>query len=243
MTNLSSQTAVVTGASSGIGKAIALGLAAQGSKVCLVGRNLETLDLVAKNAKVGSQHFKCYKSDLTLDEDVQKLKKELQHDFGQIEILVHSAGIISTGTIESSYQLKILTSNIRTNVRAPYFLTQNLLPLFRLRHGQIVFINSSAGLRAGGNIGQYAATKFALKAVADSLRDEVNKEGVRVLSVYPGRTATPMQASVYKTEGRPYEPERLMQPEDVALTVINALTLPQSAEITEISIRPLIKCS
>ncbi len=242
MTNLSSQTAVVTGASSGIGKAIALGLAAQGSKVCLVGRNLETLDLVAKNAKVGSQHFKCYKSDLTLDEDVQKLKKELQRDFGQIEILVHSAGIILTGTIESA-PIEDFDKQYKTNVRAPYFLTQNLLPLFRLCHGQIVFINSSAGLRAGGNIGQYAATKFALKAVADSLRDEVNKEGVRVLSVYPGRTATPMQASVYKTEGRPYEPERLMQPEDVASTVINALTLPQSAEITEIFIRPLIKCS
>ncbi|MCP5005004.1 MAG: SDR family oxidoreductase [Planctomycetes bacterium] len=241
MTNLSNQTAVVTGASSGIGKAIALGLAAQGSKVCLVGRNLETLDQVAKNAKVGSQHFKCYKSDLTLDEDVQKLKGELQRDFGQIEILVHSAGVISLGSVETS-PVEVFDWQFRTNVRAPYFLTQNLLPLFRLHHGQIVFINSSAGLRAGRNMGQYAATKFALKAVADSLRDEVNKDGVRVLSVYPGRTATPMQASVYKTEGRPYEPERLMQPEDVASTVINSLILPQSAEMTEMFIRPLIKC-
>ncbi len=241
MTSLNYQTAVVTGASSGIGKAIALGLAAQGSKVCLVGRNLETLGQVAMNAKVGSQNIKCYKSDLTLDEDVQKLKEELQSDFGQIELLVHSAGVISLGRLESS-PIEVFDWQFRTNVRAPYFLTQSLLPLIRLRHcGQIVFINSSAGLRAGGNMGQYAATKFALKAVADSLRDEVNKDGVRVLSVYPGRTATPMQASIYEKEGRLYEPENLMQPEDVALAVINAVTLPQSAEITEIFVRPMKK--
>ncbi len=104
-----------------------------------------------------------------------------------------------------------------------------------------MFINSSAGLRAGAGISQYAATKHALKAIADSLREEINAEGLRVLSVYPGRTATPMQASVHAMEGKAYHPERLMQPEDVAAVVINALKLPRSAEVTDISVRPLMK--
>jgi NADP-dependent 3-hydroxy acid dehydrogenase YdfG len=91
------------------------------------------------------------------------------------------------------------------------------------------------------NVGQYASTKHALKAVADSLRAEVDAEGVRVLSVYPGRTATPMQASVHEREGMAYIPERLMQPEDVAGVVINALCLPRTAEVTDIHIRPFVK--
>jgi NADP-dependent 3-hydroxy acid dehydrogenase YdfG len=109
------------------------------------------------------------------------------------------------------------------------------------RQGQIVFINSSAGLTAKAGAGQYAATKFALKAIADSLRAEVNALGLRVLSVYPGRTASPMQAAIYKMEGKAYNPERLLQPEDVAACVINALSLPRTAEVTDIQVRPLVK--
>jgi NADP-dependent 3-hydroxy acid dehydrogenase YdfG len=240
MSNLKNQIAVVTGASSGIGKAIALGLAAQGAKICLVGRNKNTLDNIAKNANVSATHMKSYKADLTLDEDIQKLKEILQRDFGQIEILIHSAGVITLGRLESS-PVEDFDWQYRTNVRAPYLLTQALLPILQSHRGQIVFINSSAGLRASANVGQYAATKFALKAIADSLREEVNTEGVRVLSVYPGRTATPMQAMVHETEDIPYEPERMMQPEDVAASVINALSLPRSAELTEIFIRPMKK--
>jgi short-subunit dehydrogenase len=109
------------------------------------------------------------------------------------------------------------------------------------RKGQIVFLNSTAGLRARANVSQYAATKHALKAVADSLREEVNPAGVRVLSLFLGRTATPMQASVFAAERREYNPGILMQPEDVAEVVVNALVLPRRAEITEISMRPAIK--
>src|SRR5438094_319306 len=75
-------------------------------------------------------------------------------------------------------------------------------------------------------VGQYAATKHALKAIADSLREEVNPKGIRVLTVYLGRTATPMQQAVFQQEGREYHPDTLLQPEDVASVVVNALMLP-----------------
>lgn len=107
--------------------------------------------------------------------------------------------------------------------------------------GQIVFINSSAGLNARADVGQYAATKHALKAIADSLREEVNADGVRVLSMFLGRTATPMQDAVHKMEGKEYHPECLIQPEDVAAVVVNALSLPRTAEVTDIHIRPMNK--
>ncbi len=240
MSKLRNQVAVVTGASSGIGKAIALKLAAHGANLCLVGRKLETLEVVAESARETSSEIRNYKADITLDEDIDKLRDKLQQDFGYIDILIHSAGAISLGTVEDA-KVEDFDWQFRTNARAPYLLTQVLLPMIKSRKGQIVFINSSAGLRASGNLGQYAATKFALKAIADSLREEVNGEGVRVLSVYPGRTATPMQSAVHKLEGREYHPELLMQSADAAAVVVNALSLPGSAEVTEIFVRPMNK--
>jgi NADP-dependent 3-hydroxy acid dehydrogenase YdfG len=111
----------------------------------------------------------------------------------------------------------------------------------KLQRGQVVFINSSSALTAKPSSAQYDATKHALKAVADSLRGEVNQLGIRVLSVYLGRTATEMQERIHILEGRPYRPDLLLQPEDVASVVINALSLPDTAEVTDIHIRPMIK--
>ena len=240
MPSLKNQIAVITGASSGIGKAVALGLAAEGVKACLLGRKLEALDAVAKLAHKSAPRVLCYQVDLTADKEVRRIADLVQQDVGHIDMLVHSAGVISFGRLESA-KLEDFDRQYRTNVRAPYALTQALLPMLRTRQGQIVFINSSAGLNASANVGQYAATKHALKAVADSFRKEVNAEGLRVLSIYPGRTASPMQAGVFKMEGREYRPELLMQPEDLASVLINALSLPRSAEVTDINVRPLAK--
>jgi short-subunit dehydrogenase len=115
------------------------------------------------------------------------------------------------------------------------------LPLLKMQKGQIVFINSSVGLVSKANLSQYAATKHALRAFADSLREEVNEMGIRVLSVFPGRTATPMQEMIFNWEGKDYPPTRLLQPQDVAAVVIHALSLPRTAEVTDISIRPMAK--
>jgi short-subunit dehydrogenase len=234
------QVAVITGASSGIGRAVALGLAAQGAILCLVGRRLKMLEAVAESAQLEAPRVRCYQVDLTLDEELRRLEVGLQRDLGRVDLLVHSAGVISLGKIETT-PVENFDHQYRINVRAPYVLTQTLLPLLRLCQGQIVFMNSSVGLGARANVGQYAATKHALRAVADSLREEVNADGLRVLSVYIGRTASPMQAAVHETEGRAYLPDRLLRPEDVAAVVINALSLERTAEVTDINIRPLRK--
>nr|MBA2641979.1 SDR family NAD(P)-dependent oxidoreductase [Actinomycetota bacterium] len=124
---------------------------------------------------------------------------------------------------------------------APLQLTEVLLPALRKARGQVVFVNSSAANRPSVANAMYAATKRDLRAVADSLRDEVNPDGVRVLSVYAGRTATPMQEAVHEHEHRTYTPQLLMRPEDVTHVVLAALTLPPSAEITDVSLRPMAK--
>lgn len=236
------QTTVVTGASSGVGRAIALSLATQGAIVCLLGRKVDALQSVADSMPATAPHPLIYQVDLTQDEDVDTLCAGLRRDCGQLDMLIHSAGVIIRGEVAGA-AIADFDLQYRTNVRGVYLLTQALLPMLTPHCGQIVFVNSSVALRARGGLAQYAASKHALKAIADSLRDEVNRDGIRVLSVYLGRTATPMQAAVHKMEGREYHPEGLIQPEDVASVVTHALSLPRTIEVTDITVRPLTKSS
>jgi NAD(P)-dependent dehydrogenase (short-subunit alcohol dehydrogenase family) len=240
MTPLSGQVSLVSGAGSGIGRAIALALAAQGAITCLVGRTLEKLDDTRAAMPPAAPPASLYPCDLTVDEQVDRLQYDLQRRFGRLDVLVLCAGAIAVGALEQA-SLEAFDALYRANVRGPLRLIQILLPMLKTGPGQIVFINSSVGLAAPARAGQYASTKHALKALADSLRAEVNPLGIRVLSIYPGRTATPLQAALYAKRSEEYRPELLLQPEDVASVVVNALALPRTAEVTDISIRPLRK--
>jgi NAD(P)-dependent dehydrogenase (short-subunit alcohol dehydrogenase family) len=157
-----------------------------------------------------------------------------------VDILVHSAA--------AYFQEPLVTAPVehfdiqyRTNLRAPFLLTQVLLPQLKRRPGQVVFINSSTGVAARPGVTQYAAVKHGLKGLADAFRAEINPAGVRVISVYPGQTATAMQERRYAIEGRAYRPERLIQPADVASAVVNAVGMPRTAEVTDVHVRPFLK--
>jgi NAD(P)-dependent dehydrogenase (short-subunit alcohol dehydrogenase family) len=232
------QVAVITGAGSGIGKAIALALGKLGARLALVGRRTEPLKAVAESARPAEARL--YSADLACEGKVRELAAELVKDFRSIDVLVHNAAVHRMGSAATG-STDDFHLQYRLNLFSPYLLTQLLLPLIADCRGQIVFINSSVGLTARAGIGPFSATKHGLKAIADSLRDEVNRDGIRVLSVFPGRTATPNLERVHAEEGRPYHPERMLQPEDVASVVINALCLPRTAEVTEIKIRPMLK--
>jgi NADP-dependent 3-hydroxy acid dehydrogenase YdfG len=240
MSIFADQVVVVTGASSGIGKAIALTLAAQGATVCLIGRDLDRLKSATESRSEYESKIFFYQADLLVDEDIHRSIAIITSEHQRIDILIHSAGMILLGNLETA-SIADFDRQYRLNVRAPYLLTQQLLPLIKANQGQIVFINSSVCQNAKAGIGQYTATKQALKAIADCLRAEVNVDGVRVVSFYVGQTATPMQANLYDTTGRTYQPERLLQPQDIADTVVHTISLSPTAEITDIYIRPLTK--
>ncbi len=228
--------AVITGASSGIGRAIALELARRGARLHLVGRDPARLEQAAQAARAAGGAAEVYRADLAEDAALEALARDLAA-LERVDVLVHSAGVVALGPVATA-PVAELDRQYRVNLRAPFVLTQALLPALERARGQVVFINSGAGLRANAGWSQYAATKHGLKALADALRAEVAPRGVRVISVYPGRTATPMQAEVHRAEGRAYHPERFVQPEDVALEVLAALSLPERAVVTDLSIRP-----
>jgi len=240
VSSLTDHVALVTGASSGIGRAVALELAGCGTRLCLVGRDRDRLKEVESQAAARTPRVVAFQKDLTLDSDIDDLSSRLSEEFGRLDILVHSAGEIASGPLESA-AIDDFDRQYRANVRAPYLLTQRLLPLLEVTPGQIVFVNSSAGLSARPGVGQFAATQHAVRAMTDALRAEINPRGIRVLSVFPGRTATPRQARLHERDGRAYQPELLMQPEDVASMIASALRLPRTAEVTDISMRPLLK--
>jgi NADP-dependent 3-hydroxy acid dehydrogenase YdfG len=240
MIALENHVAVVTGASQGIGRAIALGLAAKRVRLFLVARNSTALDEVAAIARKSSPLVVVHAIDLVTDGAVRDITNSLGQQLGRLDVLIHCAGAYSMGYLEAASGEEF-DRLYRTNVRVPYLLTQSLLPMLKRRKGQIAFVNSSQGIQAQARVGQFAATQHALKAIADSLRDEVNSDGIRVLSVYPGRTATPRMEAIFRMEGREYKPEILLQPEDIAEILINALMMPLTAEVTNITIRPLMK--
>jgi NADP-dependent 3-hydroxy acid dehydrogenase YdfG len=228
MTGSGGRVALVTGASSGIGRAVAEALDRDGWRLHLSGRNEGRLTELAASLGQATVHV----GDLAEDEAVENLASAMP---GYLDALVHSAGTVTLGTLAQS-SVDDLDRQYRINVRAPFLLTQRLLPALRRGRASVVFINSGAGKRARAQWGQYAASKHALRALADALRDE--EPELRVASIYPGRTASPMQEAVHRMEGRAYRAEEFVQPADVAAEIALLLQLPERAVVTDLSIRP-----
>lgn len=231
---------VVSGASSGIGRALALTLALEGGHVWGIGRNRDRLDsLVAEATRTGSEIHPVV-ADLELRGDLESIAREVLSARDRVDVLVHTAGALSLGALESLSATEV-DRQCFVNLRAPIVLTQMLLPALRRARGQVVFMNSLAAFKASANNAVYAATKAGLKTFADGLRDEVNSEDVRVITVHTGRTATPLQETMHEVEGRPYRAELLLQPKDVVDVVLAALTLPRNGEVTDVSMRPMVR--
>jgi NADP-dependent 3-hydroxy acid dehydrogenase YdfG len=238
MTNIDGRVALVTGASSGIGRAIALAIASRGASVWTVGRRADALAETA--AAAPDAELRPLPADLDIDGEVARILANVQSGNGTLDTVVHCAGTIALGIVEQA-DVADFDAQYRANLRAPFVLTQALLPMLKASSGDVVFVNSTAALGPRPGVGQYAATQAALRAITDSLRGEVNGDGIRVLSIFPGRTATPRQQRIHAIEGKDYVAERLMQPDDVAAMVVAALELPRTAEVTEIVMRPFVK--
>ncbi len=224
--------ALVTGAGSGIGRALAHALCAAGARVVLVGRRRAALEETA--ALCGGRGI-VQACDLAQDADIDGLAGTLD----RLDMLVHNAALYERGTVESA-PVAAFDAHYAINVRAPFLLTQRVLPLLQAAQGEIAFVNSTVvgGHAPAPELAQYSATKQALLGLANSLRAEVNPHGIRVLSVFVGRTATPMQERAARDTGNAYQPEKLLQPDDVASAILHAFTLPRTAEITDLTIRP-----
>ncbi|MBV2151872.1 SDR family oxidoreductase [Kitasatospora sp. SUK 42] len=223
---------LITGAGSGIGAVLAGKLAERGDELWLLARD-------ARRANELRERFPGAKTLVGDLGDPGKLSWAFGHQALPVALdsLLHVAGVVELGAV-GELPVKAWQETLNVNLVAPAELTRLLLPSLRMAKGHVVFVNSGAGLHASAEWGSYAASKHGLKALADALRQEEHANGVRVTSVYPGRTATAMQAKVHQQEGREYEAGRWIEPESVAKTVLAALDASRDAEITDITVRP-----
>ncbi len=207
-------THLVTGAASGIGADLADRLEARGDRVVRLTRDtVDLADFAALRAWADS------------------------FEEPRLDSLLHVAGTVELGTV-ADLDLAAWQRQLDVNLTAPAILTSALLPVLRAGRGTVVFVNSSAGLVANATWSAYAASKFALRALADSLRAEEAEHGVRVTTIFPSRTATPMQEKVHEQEGRTYDASRWIQPGTVTDAILQVLDLPADSTMPEITLRP-----
>jgi NAD(P)-dependent dehydrogenase (short-subunit alcohol dehydrogenase family) len=223
---------LVTGASSGIGAALVPEAVRRGWTVYATGRDLPRLAAVRDS---DPEAVRILAVDL-LDADAPAAIAEWLAG-EPLHALVHAAGVIELGRL-SEMDAASVDWQWRVNALAPVQLTQRLMPELRAARGQVVFVNSGAGRRSNPHWGAYAASKFALRAIADAWRAEEAAHGVRFTTIFPGRTDTPMQRAVFAAEGRSYEPAGLVPVEGVAISIAHVLDTAPPAVITDLDIRP-----
>lgn len=266
-TLLSQHRALVIGATGGIGAAIAMALASAGAAVSALGRNPVKLAALAHrllttqtgvhapstpsgmpldqsrsvSSQVGPDSSQVIRScDFLNHDDVARQSKALANPGDDFDIVVLASGEFIAGGFRQA-DAQAFDRAYTINVRTPYVLLRATLDGLIRRRGQVVVVSSSAALRGRASAAQYSATHAALRSLTESLRDEMNEFEVRVLAVYPGRTATDLWVREAQLSGQPYHPELLLQPEDIATSIVSALTLPRTAELTDLHIRPLKK--
>ena len=227
MQNLKGKTALVTGGGRGLGKAVALALAAEGVNVAITGRNENNLKSVV--AEIESKGVKSSYSvfDVTDKKQVFASLEKLRNDFGKFDILINNAGIAAFGGIlemdEEQWE-----DIVKTNLFGPYYVVKAVVPgMVEKKSGDVVNISSTAGLKGNALTSAYSASKFGLIGMSESMMFELRKQNIRVTTLTPSTISTDMAKTDLKiTDGNP---EKVLQPEDFAELVVDLLKLNKRA--------------
>lgn len=242
---LQGKVALVTGASSGIGEAAALSLAAAGASVAVSGRRKQRLDaLVARIEKAGGKGL-ALPGDVSIEADATQAVRDTVARLGRIDVLVNSAGVNEAGGIES-LSLDLWRKVIDINLMGTLFCCKAAVPAMKAQGGgDIINISSTAGRRAGAKFAAYTTSKFGVTGLTECLRQEVGGAGVRVCIIEPGATTTEIAESISDPKAREairahVTKEGAMAASDIADAIMFVVTLPRRANVSEMLIRPTI---
>ncbi|WP_423674767.1 SDR family oxidoreductase [Staphylococcus aureus] len=228
---LTDKVAVVTGAGSGIGEAIATLLHEEGVKVILAGRNKDKLQNVAN--QLAQDSVKVVPTDVTKKEEVDELIKIAQQTFGGLDIVINSAGQMLSSKI-TDYQVDEWDSMIDVNIKGTLYTAQAALPtMLEQSSGHLINIASISGFEVTKSSTIYSATKAAVHTITQGLEKELAKTGVKVTSISPGMVDTAITAAYNPTD------RKKLEPQDIAEAVLYALTQPKHVNVNEITVRPV----
>ncbi|HEH2001015.1 TPA: SDR family oxidoreductase [Staphylococcus aureus] len=231
MTVLTDKVAVVTGAGSGIGEAIATLLHEEGVKVILAGRNKDKLQNVAN--QLAQDSVKVVPTDVTKKEEVDELIKIAQQTFGGLDIVINSAGQMLSSKI-TDYQVDEWDSMIDVNIKGTLYTAQAALPtMLEQSSGHLINIASISGFEVTKSSTIYSATKAAVHTITQGLEKELAKTGVKVTSISPGMVDTAITTAYNPTD------RKKLEPQDIAEAVLYALTQPKHVNVNEITVRPV----
>ncbi len=229
---LQGKTVLITGASRGIGFAIAQAFNREGAQLILVARHRKPLEAAAAQLSGTGMMMAL---DITKPGDVKRLFGAVKKRFDSLDILVNNAGVFTFKPFAKT-TLTDWQRNIETNLTSIFLTAQGALPLLKRSKGQIVNILSVSSRIAFSNCSAYTAAKFGALGLTGVLRAEFRKDGIRVMAVMPGLTETRMKDEF----DFPIRNDDLLKPEDVAASVLGAVTQPRRASMEEILLMPSI---
>jgi NADP-dependent 3-hydroxy acid dehydrogenase YdfG len=234
--DLKNKISCITGASKGIGKAIALSLARAGAAISISARSEDLLEMTAEEARSLGANVFTYPGNMSDEAEIKNFITQTNQKLGSLDILVNNAGFGHFHPI-AQFPTEDWDEMFNLNVRGLFIATREALPYLR-KAGESVVVNvvSLAGKNAFVNGGGYAATKHAVLGFSRCLMLEERKNGIRVLAVCPGSVATNFFDAHHET----FDPkkDRILRAEDVAESILHMIRLPQRAMVSEIDIRP-----
>lgn len=234
MNRLQGKTAIVSGASSGIGTTIAIELAKTGANVILAARRIDKLREVENEInQLGKGKALAVETDIAKQHDVEKLVAEAEKAFGQVDILINNAGQMLSSSIRDG-AVTDWEAMIDVNIKGVLFGIDSLLPSMVERGmGHIINIASVSGHEVTKHSTVYSATKFAVRAISTGLEQELAQTGVKVTNISPGMVDSPL------TEEYTWNDRKKLSTTDIANAVIYALTQPDHVNVNEITVRPV----
>jgi NAD(P)-dependent dehydrogenase (short-subunit alcohol dehydrogenase family) len=229
---LQSRTALITGATRGIGLAIARALAAQGCNLILTGRDESALKRIGR--ELASQKIKVltHPCDLRDPQSIADLFRAIKKTFKRLDILINNAGIAHANLPVEKLPLPIWKDVLDTNLTGTFLITQAALPL--MKPGATIVNNLSVANRVFPGMSAYIVSKHAILGLTNTLREELRPRGIRVIAVHPGATNTEIWNSFWPDAPR----KKMMSPATVAAAVVNALLLPENATVEALEIMP-----
>jgi 3-oxoacyl-[acyl-carrier protein] reductase len=235
METLKNKTALITGAGKGLGKAIALTLAAEGVNLALVARTASDLEKVSEQAKQINPAIKVVYAiaDVSNITEVNTACAKIAAEIGKIDILINNAGIGKFGNF-LDLEVRDWENIVKTNLFGPYYFIRQILPqMLERKSGDIVNVSSTAGLKGAPLTSAYSASKFGLNGLSESLMFEARKSNIRVFTLTPSTIATDLAIDNKLTDGNP---DSTLQPEDFAELLVAHLKLPNRALVKDVSL-------
>jgi len=241
-TALTGKVALITGASSGIGEATARVLAAEGARVAVAARRTDRLAALKTELESNGAQVLTIELDVTDEAAAHAAVQSTVDAFGALDIVVNNAGVMLLGPVEGA-DTTDWTRMINTNVLGLMYLTHAALPHLLASEGTVVQVSSVAGRVARSGSAVYNASKHAVNAFSEGLRQEVTARGVRVVLIEPGMVATELREHITHAESKAgankrAETMRQLQSEDIAEAIRYAVTAPAHVAVNEVLIRP-----